>query len=38
MKRIIFSIYTNTVENHTSATDFKKSQFEKYKAEIEESQ
>ena len=38
MKRIIFSIYTNTVENHTSATDFKKSQFEKYKGELEESQ
>ena len=31
MKRIIYSIYTDNLEPHTSATDFKKSQFEKYK-------
>ena len=29
MKRIIYSIYTNTVNNHSSVNDFKKSQFEK---------
>ena len=38
MKRIIYSIYTDNLEPHTSATDFKKSQFEKYKYELEESQ
>lgn len=38
MKRIIFSTYTNTVDNHASATDFKKSQFEKFKGDLERSQ
>ena len=38
MKRIIYSIYTNNLDPHTSATDFKKSQFEKYKYKLEESQ
>jgi len=38
MKRIIYSIYTNNLDAHTSATDFKKSQFEKYKHKLEESQ
>ena len=38
MKRIIYSIYTNTVNNHSSVNDFKKSQFEKYKKQIKKSQ
>ena len=38
MKRIIYSIYTNNLHPHTSATDFKKSQFEKYKNKLGESQ
>ena len=31
MKRIIYSIYTSTVDPHKSSTDYKKAQFEKYK-------
>jgi len=38
VKRIIYSIYTNTVNNHSSVNDFKKSQFEKYKKQIKKSQ
>lgn len=38
MSRIIFSIYTNKVEPHKSSTDFKKSQFEKYKHLLEQKQ
>jgi len=38
MKRIIYSIYTNNLDPHTSATDFKKLQFEKYKNKLEQSQ
>lgn len=38
MSRIIFSIYTNNVEPHRSSTDFKKSQFEKYKHLLEQRQ
>jgi len=37
MKRIIFSIYTDIVDEHTSATDFKREQFQKYKNSIIES-
>lgn len=38
MKRIIYSIYTNQVDPHRSSTDFKKSQFEKYKHLLEQRQ
>ena len=38
MKRIVYSIYTDNLNPHTSATDFKKSQFKKYKHKLEESQ
>lgn len=38
MKRIIYSIYTNNLDPHTSATDHKKSQFEKWKDNIENNQ
>jgi len=38
MKRIIFSIYTSTVDEHNSSTDYKKSQFEKYKSQLKQSQ
>ena len=38
MKRIIYSIYTNNLDPHSSAPDHKRSQFEKWKSEIEESQ
>lgn len=36
--RIIFSIYTNDLNKHTSVNDYKKSQFEKFKNLIKESQ
>ena len=38
MKRIIYSIYTNNIDvesSHSSSTDYKKSQFEKWKDHIE---
>ena len=35
MKRIIFSLYTDKVDSHTSANDYKKSQFEKYKQQLQ---
>lgn len=38
MSRIIFSIYTNKIDPHRSSTDFKKSQFEKYKHLLEQRQ
>ena len=38
MKRIIYSIYTPTVDKHDSSTDYKKSQFEKYKTKLEQVQ
>ena len=38
MKRIIYSIYTSTVDPHKSSTDYKKMQFEKYKYKLEKSQ
>lgn len=38
MKRIVYSIYTNEVDEHTSTNDFKKSQFKKYKEKIIKSQ
>ena len=38
MSRIIYSIYTNNVDPHKSSTDFKKSQFEKYKDQLEQRQ
>ena len=38
MSKIIFSIYTNNIEPHKSSTDFKKSQFEKYKHQLEQRQ
>ena len=38
MKKIIYSIYTNKVDPHKSSTDFKKSQFEKYKQLLEQKQ
>ena len=38
MKRIVYSIYTNEVNEHTSTNDFKKSQFKKYKEKIIKSQ
>ena len=39
MKRIVFSIYTSDIEkNHTSTTSFKRSQFEKYKDQLEDRQ
>jgi len=34
VKRIVYSIYTNEVDEHTSTNDFKKSQFKKYKEKI----
>ena len=39
MKRIVFSIYTSDIEkNNTSTTPFKRSQFEKYKDQLEDRQ
>jgi len=38
VKRIVYSIYTNEVDEHTSTNDFKKSQFKKYKEKIIKSQ
>tara|TARA_Y100000389_G_scaffold5307_1_gene5017 strand:+ start:753 stop:1535 length:783 start_codon:yes stop_codon:yes gene_type:complete len=38
MKRIIFSIYTNNIEEHTSTSVFKRSQFEKYKHKLKQRQ
>lgn len=38
MKRIVYSIYTSQVDQHKSSTDYKKSQFEKYKDQLEKSQ
>lgn len=34
MKRIIFSIFTDNVDEHTSATNIKREQFAKYKDQI----
>ena len=36
MKRIIFSQYSSTVEDHTSVTDYKRSQFNLYKDRLVE--
>jgi hypothetical protein len=36
--KIIFSIYTNNLNKHTSVNDYKRSQFEKFKNLIKESQ
>ena len=36
MKRIIFSIYTNKVDEHTSVTDYKREQFILYKHLLEQ--
>ena len=38
MKRIIFSQYSSTVEDHTSVTDYKRSQFNLYKDRLIEKQ
>lgn len=38
MKRIIYSIYTNNIDPHKSSNDFKRSQFEKWKDNIENNQ
>tara|TARA_Y100001958_G_C21180987_1_gene510855 strand:- start:560 stop:1339 length:780 start_codon:yes stop_codon:yes gene_type:complete len=38
MKRIVYSIYTNNIEDHTSTSAFKRSQFEKYKIQLEKRQ
>ena len=36
MKRIIFSIYTDDVDKHTSVTDYKRNQFRRYKSLLEQ--
>jgi len=36
VKRIIFSIYTDQVDNHTSVTDYKREQFRTYKRLLEQ--
>lgn len=36
MKRIIFSIYTDDVDTHTSVTDYKRNQFKVYKHLLEQ--
>ena len=38
MKRIIFSIYTDNVDEHSSVPDFKKEQFAKYKNQLVDNQ
>jgi len=38
MKRIIYSLYTDQVEEHSSVPDFKRNQFIKFKDQILESQ
>ena len=38
MKRIIYSVYTSIIQEHVSSSDYKKSQFEKYKKHLEKSQ
>lgn len=38
MKRIIYSVWNDLTEPHTSATDYKQSQFKKYKPELEKRQ
>lgn len=38
MKRIIYSIFTEDVEEHSSVPDFKRQQFKKYKDKILEAQ
>lgn len=38
MKRIIYSIYTDTLDDHRFVNDFKRSQFKKYKNKIVECQ
>ncbi len=38
MKRLIYSLYKEDIENHQSSGDYKKSQFKKYKNQIEQSQ
>lgn len=35
MKRIIFSLFTDVIDEHTSATDFKRLQFKKYHDQLE---
>lgn len=35
VKRIIFSLYTESVDKHTSAPDFKRNQFKKYASLLE---
>ena len=34
VKRIIFSLFSNNIDKHTSATDFKRTQFKKYSSQI----
>ena len=38
MKRIVFSIYTDNIEDHTSTSPFKRSQFKKFKSQLEKRQ
>tara|TARA_B100001093_G_C26534403_1_gene887431 strand:- start:10 stop:783 length:774 start_codon:yes stop_codon:yes gene_type:complete len=38
MKRIIYSVYTSVIQEHKSSTDYKKTQFKKYKKQLEKSQ
>lgn len=38
MKRLIYSLYREDIENHQSSNDYKKSQFKKYKDQLEQSQ
>ena len=38
MKRLIYSLYKEDIENHQSSGDYKKSHFKKYKNQIEQSQ
>ena len=38
MKRIIFSIYTNSIEDHDSSSEYKREQFERYKNHLEKAQ
>mgnify|MGYP005709883159 CR=1 FL=1 len=38
MRRIVYSIFTNKIDEHPSADNFKKNQFVKYKNKIIEAQ
>ena len=38
MKRIVYSIYTSNIEEHTSTSPFKRSQFEKFKDRLKQRQ